>query len=353
MPFNPWEIAELHVGGRILKNWTTVNVRRDFVELPSHFLFTCSETTPMANVVTDLQVKPGDPVTIMLAGQLALTGYVNIRQTMYDANSHGVAIQGRGSSQDIIDGAVELSKISGGEFRNKSLKEIADALLAPFGQSLDITGADEKVHEKFEVERIRPGESPYNAIERLARKRGLLVGETIEGRLRAMNGPEGQGGQLVEGQNIKSCRAVITDLTATNPSIKIGQAIGGPQRYADMASQIVAEGNGGATRYRPLVSVATRPVTQLDLNNALAMELQWRSAATIQAWITVYGWLDGGRTGKLWREGNWVLVKSAMAMLNRALWIKAVTFTQDDQGGTQTELELWKDPSQGAISLNN
>jgi prophage tail gpP-like protein len=42
----------------------------------------------------------------------------------------------------------------------------------------------------------------------------------------------------------------------------------------------------------------------------------------------------------LWEEGKEYPVKSPMAMLNQTLKVQTVTFTQDNQSGTQTTLLL-------------
>jgi prophage tail gpP-like protein len=81
------------------------------------------------------------------------------------------------------------------------------------------------------------------------------------------------------------------------------------------------------------------------------METSWRESSTVEGTATVYGWLTKGKTGELWREGSWVNVSSPMANVKGKLWIKNVTFTQDDSGGTRTTLGLRRTPSQGEISL--
>ena len=50
------------------------------------------------------------------------------------------------------------------------------------------------------------------------------------------------------------------------------------------------------------------------------------------------GWLRDGVT--LWKPGDNVFVKSPMAMLNMTMKIQNVAFSQDNQNGTITTLDL-------------
>ncbi|RAI24831.1 phage baseplate assembly protein, partial [Rhodoplanes serenus] len=80
-----------------------------------------------------LQFKPGDACTIYLAGQLAVTGYITMRQAAYDAESHGVQLTGKGKTWDIASSSVETED---GKFDGYPWEAIARNLIAPFGISL-------------------------------------------------------------------------------------------------------------------------------------------------------------------------------------------------------------------------
>ena len=53
----------------------------------------------------------------------------------------------------------------------------------------------------------------------------------------------------------------------------------------------------------------------------------------------MYGWFKPG-THDLWRPGEKVFVNSPRAMLNQELSLRTVTFTQDNESGTQTTLDF-------------
>jgi prophage tail gpP-like protein len=354
MGFAAYETAELMVGGRILKDWETVMVRRDYTHLPTYFIFSTSEATSRNSSVLVPQIMPGDEAVIKLGGKTALRGYVNARQTGYDKDRHGVQIQGAGKTQDVVRGSMELKKVGlpnkGGQYLDQDFQAIADDVLKPFGFRLKIIGGSENL--KFKDEAVMPGEPPFSFLARLARSRGYLLGESQEeGELIALAQPSNSGGELIEGRNIIDCRATISDTSLTNPTVALGQQKGSDKEHADKAAQITADGKGAAKRYRPFVGVAPGPQNMQDLKKFVDMESGWRAAVTIEATITVQGWLTGGKSGDLWREGDFVKVQSPMAALNQKLWIKAVTFTQDSEAGTRTQLELLRNATQGAVAL--
>jgi prophage tail gpP-like protein len=95
---------------------------------------------------------------------------------------------------------------------------------------------------------------------------------------------------------------------------------------------------------RPVI-VAERYCTDEEMKTRVQMDSENRDAQSITATISVYGWLTGGKSGDLWKPGHTVKVKSKTAGLSQeTLWLKAVTFTQDNQSGTQTHLELLARP---------
>src|SRR4029077_7785864 len=75
-------------------------------------------------------IVPGSPVTILLDGEVVITGYVDSYAPRFDANSHGVEIRGRSRTCDFVDGA---AIVPGGQFKQLTLTEIAERLAAPFG----------------------------------------------------------------------------------------------------------------------------------------------------------------------------------------------------------------------------
>jgi prophage tail gpP-like protein len=91
--------------------------------------------------------------------------------------------------------------------------------------------------------------------------------------------------------------------------------------------------------FSKLITPAEQPVkTKAEVCARATYEAIWHNGTEITADIVVYGWLRDGVN--LWRPGDFVHVYSPMAMLDMALAIQKVTFTQDRNTGTLTTLHL-------------
>lgn len=338
----PSEQAEVSVSGpggaQILKNWESVWVQAIYGDPVRYFRFTVSEGKPLASNFADLRAAPGDAVRIFLGGRLALTGYINWRQVAYDAYRHGVLLQGRGNNQDPIDSSV-ITKAGGGEFNGYKLEAIAAKVLAPFKIQFIMKGDS---GAPFESVQTNPTETVMNFIDRLARMRGVVLGEDENGNLIGLNENMGVGttGALVEGQNIKEAQCLIQDPMLQHAYAMYGQGRGSDKRSGKTQNQLSAYAlDPTVKRYRPRTLMAPRPPENVqDLQTLLDFEVHWRQGTYIDADITVYGWLRS--EGSLWNPGDSVHVTSPMLLLNQELKIAQCTFIQDKSTGTVTELKV-------------
>jgi len=287
-----------------------------------------------------LQIKPGYSCTILLAGHLAVTGFINARQAAADKDHHAVLLQGRSRSQDMVDGSIASS--TGGEFKNKTWLQIAQQVLQ--GYNTDVTVGPTAVNAGFPYPsvQVQTGESPFDLLDRIGRKRGLTMTEDATGKLTADGTMSGAPqGRLVEGQNIKSMQVTIRDDNLPNAILGLGQNLGTDDVNGNAAAMIAAQTTfPGVTRFRPQHFLAESPLSQKEMQMRVDYEAQWLEYTTVEAIFTVYGWLDGGTTGDLWSPGAFVPVYAPMGMVDGVLGLKSVTFTQDSAGGTQSTLEL-------------
>jgi prophage tail gpP-like protein len=105
---------------------------------------------------------------------------------------------------------------------------------------------------------------------------------------------------------------------------------------------------GGSAPFKSLLIVpAEQPVkSKAEADDRAMNEAIWHEAPIIDVTIFVQGWLRDGYN--LWLPGDKVYVYSPMCPLDMVMKIYKVTFTQDSNGGTQTQLDLqppwgWKD----------
>ena len=75
-----------------------------------------------------------------------------------------------------------------------------------------------------------------------------------------------------------------------------------------------------------------------ELKAAAAFEVAWQESVSLIVEIGVQGWLQSG--GQLWDVGQKVLVESPMLPMSEELIVQQVTFTQSNEEGTNTVLQL-------------
>src|SRR6516162_4690590 len=169
------ETCTILVNGRNFSDWETVLVFHDIAEAYPTFKFS---TADVAEVPMDwqlLQFKPGNDCGIYLGGQLAITGVIITRQVAYDANNHGVMLDGVGIQwwahrASIVPEANEEV----GNFDDMSFEEAARKVLAPTGIQLIPKGPLNPL--KFPRLQSEPGETIWAFLERIARVRGIIMG---------------------------------------------------------------------------------------------------------------------------------------------------------------------------------
>ena len=336
------EIAVLEVNGKKFDDWESVWVQSRWNDPFTLFRFTAAERDPIfasKNIFPlpqRLQFKPGDQCTITLAGQLAVTGVIEIRQVAYDANQHGVMLIGKTATAWPARSSVDTKT---GSFDNKNLVQIATEVLAPYPVGLVIIGQiDMKPFDKVQNE---PGELIWDFLERLARWKDVIMGSDAQGNFLLIGQHSMPTGvQLVEGRNIKTCQCTIRrDQVYTEYDVR-AQTAASDDNSGTQASELNATAVGKfPVPFAKLITPHELPVkTQPEVQKRVDTEKRWRDGTEVQADITVQGWLSDERS--LWWPGDEIKVYSPMAMLDDVLKIRTATFTQDSTSGTQTLLDM-------------
>src|SRR5262245_117276 len=353
MPFNPNEVAEITVNGKVYRDWDSVLVRDAEQESSDFFRFTCSEGKPLSKNWADIRIRPGDHCTIKLAGHLVITGFVETRQVAYTAESHGIEIIGHSFTRALTYGSV-MHKT--GEFKNQSYAQIANQITKPFGIKFKPIGnVSEK---KFERLNVAPGETAWNTLETLARLRGITLGSDVQGNLTGRTMWMSSGDALIEGVNILEGREVMTmngggagDGDDGNP-VNYGQSQqpSNDERHGPKAAQAPFSSTGnnflknfGGTKgvYSPKRTLLEHPGDKEDAGTRNDFENQRAGVEQLEVQIVVQGWLKP--SGGLWKAGDKVHVKSPRLIADKDLKLTKVEFTQDNRQGTRTTLDLARD----------
>jgi prophage tail gpP-like protein len=380
----------VRIGGTDYGGWHAVSVLRNLENAASSFSCSVSERTTGAQLEPWV-LAPGSPCSILVDGELVITGYIDTYSPRFDARSHGVEIRGRSRTADFIDGA---AIVPGGQFKQLSLGEIAQRLAEPFGiqitsaAGLPAPGTTEgprpypgfvgpmaPVTPGTPVEGPRPspdfigpmpplhdvqvqqGETCYALLERLARLQGLLITDDAAGNLALTRvGSRLAVASLVQGQNILGasadldCSQRFSEYTVKGQRANTDDRVDGTD--ATGASNGTSQSAAGATvracigaaldsfvgRYRPWLLTAETQADDVMCQQRAEWEARRRAGGSTRASVVVAGWRQLPN-GPLWDVNLLVPVVAPWLGINRVLLISAVEFRKDE-GGSSTRLEL-------------
>jgi prophage tail gpP-like protein len=349
----PNELAVLQVNGQLYQDWESVSVRHCLRDHPFFtFRFTCSEGMPLSKNFGLLQIKPGDQCQVTLAGQPAVTGQVSTRQVFYDARRHHVEIQG---ASDTL-GLAYVSAISQtGEHKDVTYDQYARALLKPFFPPIKFSVEGGALPQtKFPRISIPHGMSVMEALELPLRSiGGFPLTSSVTGGLVAAVGPPGGEDIVIEGQNILEGREVIFNPGIAHGLNTSGQTTGGDQKWGAQVAHVpflssTFQGMAAIKQYLPAVMPMDLPAFDKDhLQGRSNTERDMMAVDQVTVYATVQGWLKP--SGGLWKCNQVVHVRSPMLLMtgSEPLQAKSITFTQDNERGSRTVLELCNPAAMG------
>lgn len=322
--------VQLITGGRVHAGWKSLRVQRGMDQCSGSFELGVSELWGGRD--STRSIAPGETCRLLVDGESVVTGYVDEVTIDYSASAHQVDVRGRDKTADLVD----CSAIRGtGQWQGVKLEAIAQQLAAPFGIRVTAAVDTGKAFPNFA---LQEGETVFEAIERMARIRALLLQTDGAGNLVITRaGLNRVSTALRLGENILQARAGLNLRDRFSQYVFKGQAAGGDFFSGTTVSQIKAVATDpGVSRYRPLVVVAEAQDVAASLTQRAQWEANVRAARSTEVSITVQGWhhADG-----LWQPNTIVAVRHAALRLDDELLIKSVTFTLDDNG-TTTQLSL-------------
>jgi prophage tail gpP-like protein len=348
------ELAVLEINGKLYQDWETVSVVHQKQKNPFFsYRFTCSEAMPLAKNFGVLQIKPGDTCQVTLAGQQAVFGYVNTRQVFYDSKRHYVEIQGSSS----VAGLAYSSAISKTmESKNVTAEQYIKSLLKPVGINLKVEGG-QLPQTKFDRLSIAHGTTILEAIEHPLRMLGNFpLTSNTKGDLVVSAGTTGKGGDFVEGKNILEGREIIYNEGMATHIYPVAQNPGTDKKsMVQVASAPFLKQNfdglGLISRFLPAVIPTELPAqAKTQLASRASTDNSLMNGDRVTLFITVQGWLNP--SGKLWDIQGTYSVKSPMLLMkgDEKLQAYAITFSQDNERGSRTLLELRNDAAMfGAV----
>lgn len=325
----------LTVGGQNLAGWIDTSVTLSMEQCPNSFRIVATEASPLYSDA--IMVQPGQPCTVQIGQDTAITGYVDAVAPGYDASSHTVTIQGRGKCQDLADCSSEWP---GSQLSQTSALDIATKLAQPYGITASLIGPPGLPIRQFN---INIGDTPLQVLELVSRNAQLLYYEDVNGNLvLAQAGATNAASGFTEGQNvqaasyIRSINGRYSQYAATLLSVFTGPIFEGGHdgQFFGQAT------DPNVTRNRKLFFVAEGVMgsQQMAVNRA-QWECNRRYGRSLQVSLTTDSWRDSA--GKLWMPNTLAPVTLPRLQLpNTLLCISTVTFKKSEATGKTADVVL-------------
>jgi prophage tail gpP-like protein len=241
----------LKVNGSDYRGWKNIEVSIGLEQIAGSFRLTASDRWHGQEKAWP--ILAGNKCTVLIGETTVITGYVDEANPGYDAFSHSLNVSGRDATGDLVDCSAIYKT---GQWSGVNLLKIAKDLCGPFGISVK---ADADVGKAFPKFALQDGETVFEAIERAAKQRGVLLLSDGRGGLVLTRAAQSRiDAALVKGENIEQGSGTFSHKERFSQYIIKGQSPGG-DGYSDPAhhAQLKAQNtDDSVTRYRPLIVYA-------------------------------------------------------------------------------------------------
>lgn len=340
--------VEVQVGKNAYRNWQTATISYGIETAARTFALTAARTrTPDDLDDPDVVTPPlpglfvGDPIDVFVGvdseRQKLITGYTDAIAPSYDATTTTVGIAGRSKTSDLVDCAAIGAK----RFNKLKIEQIATKLAAPYGITVVVDTPDDTggVIKKFVVE---TGEEVYEAIERAARLRSLLITDNADGQLVLLKAAPGTfplnlGTKLERGRQILSAQATFDGSNVFTEYICKGQNVGTDNDFGALVAGIEASAlEGGIGRRRVKIISSESGLTKSKAKSRAEWEAANALGRSTLVTTTVRGWFDD--SGAVWQPGQRFEVLDEFLRIDAELLLINVELTIDDDQGHVAKL---------------
>lgn len=308
--------VRLIVAGQAFAGWTEAEIERGLDALAGGFRLSFTERFP--GHPEQWQIEAGDACEVWIGNDQVMTGWIDKREVSVDADSHQLEVSGREKTSDLLDCSAVHKP---GSWSNRRLEQIAAELAAPFGIKVSAAAPTGAAFRRFALQQ---GEPVFDAIERMARQRGVLPVTTEAGDLEFRRPGSVQAGyRLALGENLES-------ITHAND---ISDRFSEYHLKADAAdgSRPKAKASDPAVRrHRPLLIVNDDDSSTATLADRAKWEATVRAGKAQAITATVSGWRTA--SGDLYRPDRLVPVSAPLIGLDASLLIASVRYELSERG---------------------
>jgi prophage tail gpP-like protein len=323
----------LLIGGHAYGGWKRIEVQRSIEQLAGGFVLELTNRWPGQDV--HVAMREGLPCQVLLGDDVVITGYIDQFEPEMTDTSTKLQVEGRDKTGDLVDCSAIYKT---GQWHNVSLEQIVRDIAQPFGIEVMVQTT---LGERFASFALEDGEKAFDAIDRAARMRSVLVTSDVQGRLVLTHASTTSSGvSLIEGVNIKRMSAVHSWRERFSKVTIKGQQQGTDASWGSDAAHLIASAtDAGIDRYRPLVVIAEHASSNKALADRAHWETQVRMGRGKRGKCTVVGWRTGknGMEGPLWQPNTLVHIKHSRTQLDAEMLIVGCNYKLTEEG-TLTEL---------------
>lgn len=323
----------LKVGGTAYAGWTELSVSRGIEQAAGGFEI--AVTNRWAGQAKPVPIKAGDECALVVGADTLITGYVDEVEASLEESNHAIRITGRDRAADLIDCSAIHSP---DQWTAIKLDRLAGILAQPFGVAVT---AETDVGAPLPTVKLQQGETAWEAIERHARMRALLVISDGHGGLlltRAGHGLKAKDA-LVEGDNLKAVSITASIAERFSDYAVKGQRSAASDDDDDAARRVSGKAKDeGVARYRPLLVLAEGESDGISAADRAAWEAAVRAGRATRVSATLGGWRQSD--GALWPLNGLVRVKSPLLDIDTELLIAEIKLTLNATRGSTAELSL-------------
>ena len=325
--------VELLVGGRLYGGWTRLEIQRSIEQVAGGFALDLTQRWPGADL--PVGIVAGLACQVRIGGEPVITGHIDTVEADLGTDLANLRVEGRDRTGDLVDcSAIHKT----GQWRGATLAQIAADIAAPFGIPVRLQTEAAEAFKRFALD---DGERAFDAIDRAARLRGVLVTSNALGELvltRASN--TSSGVVLQEGLNLRSISATHSWRERHSVVHLKTQVPGDDDENGPQAAHLKASAqDAGIDRYRPLIVMAEHGTSAKGLTDRARWEQQVRLGRGQRGRAIVVGWRTEGDgfTGPLWQPNTLVRIDSPFVQLAADMLIIGCSHSLSGQG-TLTDL---------------
>lgn len=336
----------LEVNGTEYTNFTSASAEIRLDALSRTFSFEAATTKG-----NPLPFNGGEKCRVIVDNLPVVTGYIEVISGNYDGNSHSVMVQGRCKTGDLLDSTISpLSDIK----EKVSLKSIIEKVIADIG--VDISVVDNANPALFndaeDIEAAEPGDNAFEFLEKLARKRQVLLTSNGDGDIviEKTNLTDSLGSlqHFVggSGNNILSA-SFSYDQTGRFNVYQFKSGLNpNPLNNAGTTSIATIVNQGGLVRDtqiragRQLVLVTEGGSSDKQSEDRATWEANVRKARGRVYSAVVRGYRPTPNAADLWNVNRLVTVTDDFASINAQMLINSVAFSYSLQSGKTTTISV-------------